>query len=332
LKTFILFNLSSKNKLLAIGLSARVMVTMARQTGWTVVAIDVFGDVDTCDGAAEVYRVRSLSVFDLQPVVDQAIRNHGLTHCLYASGFEAHIDSLRYLSDRLVVLGNSPADLARVCESQAFFKALTGLSVAFPDTRFTAPKQGRWLCKSAYSAGGMGISWFVPRQTPLLDSVYWQRPLDGDVVSATFIAHAEGVDVIGFNRQFSASLAGRPFVFAGLMSNIQQSSGLKQVVERDLRALVAHFDLRGLGSFDFIVQEDRYFALEINARISASSALYGHDLLRAHVAACSGCYDGCEIDEQPRACRVVFADRDMAVSNGLSWPDCVVDRPADGVP
>ncbi|MBS3965121.1 MAG: ATP-grasp domain-containing protein [Methylomonas sp.] len=321
---------SNDNKLLALGQSARAVAKLAVDSGWQVVTIDVFADVDTQDLAVEAYRVRSLAVEDLRPALDEVMRRHAPTHCVYASGFEANVDALHDLSKRLIILGNSPDCLASVCDRDRFFRALADLSIPFPETGFVAPEPGLWLCKSLHSAGGMAVGWQMPLQAAASDSLYWQRYQNGVVYSAAFIAHNQGVDVMGFNRQWSVAVGDRPFVFAGAMSNVTLPPDLAHRVEGWLAALARHFGLRGLGSLDFIVDGDVCHVLELNARFSASSALYGCDVFGAHVAACVGDYAGCKVDDFPRASRVLFADGDWVIPRDLPWPDWAVDRPQPG--
>jgi predicted ATP-grasp superfamily ATP-dependent carboligase len=59
-----------------------------------------------------------------------------------------------------------------------------------------------------------------------------------------------------------------------------------RVVEA-VRRLAAAFDLRGLGSLDFLLDGDRVHLLEVNPRPPASMALYAaRPLLAAHLRAC----------------------------------------------
>ena len=100
--------------------------------------------------------------------------------------------------------------------------------------------------------------------------------------------------------------------------------------------LVRATHLKGLNCMDFMIdRQGALHVLEINARPSATMALYDPDfprgLLASHILAVQHGY----LDEAPasgmaRAFRVMFAKRRISVTHRTDWPAWVADRPQAG--
>ena len=95
---------------------------------------------------------------------------------------------------------------------------------------------------------------------------YLQALIKGNNYSATFLADGESFHVLGFNETWVCE-ENRDFTFAGAVTNVNLSKELCQQVTEAVRQLVASFNLKGLCSLDFIVEETgRYSILELNPR------------------------------------------------------------------
>ena len=106
-------------------------------------------------------------------------------------------------------------------------------------------------------------------------------------MSATFVANGRDAVVLGINQQLVQRIGARPFVFCGVVGPVPMEAALTQRIEQAVRALAAEFELRGLGSLDFMLDGDAFAVLEVNPRPPASVALYRDQRpIEAHLRAC----------------------------------------------
>ena len=82
------------NRLIVIAQSARMLAQMAVDSGFEVIAIDCFADLDTRNLAVLSFKVESLALDDLQPVLEKLQEDYGLMPIVYGSGFEHFVDLL----------------------------------------------------------------------------------------------------------------------------------------------------------------------------------------------------------------------------------------------
>lgn len=137
------------------------------------------------------------------------------------------------------------------------------------------------------AAGGRDDSAFAA-----LRDVYWQREIAGCAMSATFVADGRRASMLGCNLLLTRRFGRRPYVYCGAIGPVAVSDRLQRELRQALDALVAEAGLRGLGSLDFILDDEgRMLVLELNPRPSASLELYRERLpggpMRAHWLACT---------------------------------------------
>jgi predicted ATP-grasp superfamily ATP-dependent carboligase len=318
---------------LLIAQSARMLVQLAVDAGFEAVAVDCFADLDTVALAVETVKVDNLALATILPITEALASKHGLTHVVYGSGFEPYAKSLAYLENRLVVLGNTAALFGCLQNKPAFFQQLKHLSIKYPETVFSAPTRGGdWLIKPMQGEGGAGVARFTVGQTVDATHFYWQRQLSGEVLSVLFAAGLGQVRVLGFNRQWATSGHDdeQRFLFAGVRNHARISPRNRALLSEWLAKLVGLYPLKGLGSLDFIVHDGECYVLEINARIPASAQLYGTSVFNKHCQACQGVLGDAEW-APPVGFQILFAEKELLVPAGLSWPEWTVDRPASGV-
>jgi predicted ATP-grasp superfamily ATP-dependent carboligase len=183
-----------------------------------------------------------------------------------------------------------------------------------------------WLEKDANGTGGMHIrhaaQWHATDASR--GGRYFQRQQPGRSMSALFIADTRKATIIGFNEQLIVSHGGQPFVYGGAIGPVDVPDPVRQQITVAVNAIVSRTRLKGLNSLDFIVDGERCFVLEVNARPSATMSLYergsNRSLLSLHVRACAGA--SLDVDMSSAAAQtaslcgeqIVFADRDRTVS------------------
>ncbi len=308
-----------------------MLAQQARQAGFCPLVIDLFADLDTLEIAEQVRRVESLTIKELDLAVDDLTNSYPVHDGVYGSGFEKNIQSLFFLQEKINLLGNSPEVFAKVQDKPYLFNFLSENNIPFPDVNFSRPNPGEWLIKPLQSEGGFGIR--HENSCRIVDSRhYWQRYLEGKPMSALFIADGEKVEIIGFNRQWTASHSdGQAFVFSGIHNHASLSDYNKGIITGWLAKLVAHFGLRGMNSIDFILHQEQCFFLEINPRPTASIELYDASWFSAHVSSSVGQEIGVNVDQQEyKAYKIIYAESDVRIPKDIIWPEWSQDRPKAG--
>jgi len=323
---------------LIVANSARMLAQAAKNAGLKPLVIDLFADLDTQDYAEDFRQVTSLAEQDLAIAVDYFIERYAVSRFIYGSGFECYPESLRYLNNRLLVLGNDPETFARQLDKPAFFATLDQLNIPYPEVAFSAPDDDDdWLLKPMQGQGGIGIKHYQADgdvKTP----VYWQKFQAGTPHSVLFLADGQAMQIVGFNRQRSVRLSEtQQFVFSGVNNSSDLPDAYKSVIAGWLKQMVPAFGLKGLNSLDFIHAEGCSYVLEINPRPSASMQLYDQDLLGRHIQAYVGATSVARLPETGRlksppqtGYQIVYAERDVIIPDRFEWPDGCMDLPKPG--
>ena len=338
----------------AAGLSARALVDAAVREGFEVIALDLFGDVDTRAAARQWLPIGEPAAMriDDAALIDalRSLAQRGdVAGWIVGSGFEGRPDLLERGSALLPLIGNAPDAVRSVRDPATFFAALDAAGIGHPEVRFDQPidpsldqslDPDGWLLKDAGGCGG----WQVRRAdaaaaATLAPGHYLQRQLPGEPMSATFVANGRHACVLGFNRLLTRGFGAHPFVFCGAIGPVSVPREVDAALRAAADALSAAFGLRGLGSIDFMRDGSSVGVLEVNPRPPASIALYRDaGVVRAHLQAClhgelppllathSGPVEGFEIVFARRALRI----GPEAAARLAVWPRCH-DRPAAGV-
>jgi predicted ATP-grasp superfamily ATP-dependent carboligase len=216
-----------------------------------------------------------------------------------------------------------------------FIALLDRLGIRYPETRDAAPRTpSGWLIKQPGGAGGAHVRRAGRGRMPA--GAYYQRLESGTSMSALFLADGRRTALVGFNEQWSVQARpGRPFLYGGAVGGVVLPRTVESDVRAKLDALVAATGLVGLNGLDFLLQGERWLALEVNPRPTATMELYDQDYPRGlfdwHLRACGG-----ELPDRvvrPRAVRahaVVFASGAVHVHAGFAFPRWCRDLPNPG--
>jgi predicted ATP-grasp superfamily ATP-dependent carboligase len=333
-------------RLLVAGVTTRPIASSAARAGWTVTAVDAFGDLDLRACARVIALRREDGGFDPSAAA-AAARNIPADAVSYTSNFENHPSAVAALAAGRRLLGNPASVLERVRDPIGLMLALRRHGFETPETRARAPRAAadtprRWLLKPRRSGGGHGTkAWRAGR--PVGRHQYLQQRIPGTPGSIVFLADGKRALALALSRQivgerafgasgfrYCGSLMGRG-LFEGEESLLGRASAMADAVTRD-------FGLVGLNGIDFIARAGTPWPIEVNPRYSASMELLerraGTSLFALHAGACSG-----RLPEAPlRPARgvvgkaVVFARREVALSETRGWlrDPAIADVPHPG--
>ena len=338
-------------------ISARAMAEAAAREGFQVVALDLFGDVDTRHAAAlwlsigapgglQIDSARALSA--LRMLAREGEGGMPVSGWIAGSGFEGAPDLLEQGAAVLPLIGTAPAAVRRLRDPASFFGYLAAHAMPFPRVRLQPPDDAAgWLMKDAHGCGG----WHVQPAPGARDALptpqhYFQREMAGQPMSATFIANGRDVQVLGFNLQSVRRFGTRPFVFCGAIGQVPVAPDMASRVTAIARAITQEFDLRGLCSLDFMRDGDAIGVLEVNPRPPASLSLYPGPpgVMQAHLRAClhgelpapapAPAPVSADEAQEVQGFEIVFAQQPLALDRAAAqhlaaWPG-IRDVPAAG--
>jgi uncharacterized protein len=334
----------SGEAVLIAGYSGRALAQSAQRAGYVPLVADGYADADTRDAAETFVHLPEFVTTGVTRTGLQAALDQLSASCarppiglVLGAGFEDRLLLAAALEDDFPVLGTSAAS-ATTCKTPAqFFPTLTRLGIAHPETRFDPPLSPEgWLTKKIGGSGGRHI-----RETHAGDGTskhaYFQKKISGAPLSVLGIVSPAG-DAFAFSRQWTSPVPSQPFRYGGATGPLTLDEDLEARLIDTCLTLAREFDLIGLVSFDFLVENSEAMLIEINPRPGATLDVFDDasgTLFAAHVAACTGENPAELLQEhwQPPAARsaaYLYADRGALTVNTSEWPGWVMDRPMPG--
>jgi len=283
-------------------ISARAMAEAAASDGFKVVALDLFGDIDTRRAASRwlpigtpgSLHIEAASVLAaLRRLAKEGEGGDLVVGWIAGSGFEGEPDLLEQGAAVLPLIGTAPDAVRRLRDPATFFGFLAARVMPYPQVLLQPPEDpAGWLTKDARGCGGWHVRhapWSMDE--PPTSHHYFQREMPGLPMSATFIANGRDVHVLGFNEMSVRRFGMRPFVFCGAIGPVPVPEDIASRVTSIARTLTVEFELRGLCSLDFMRDGEAIGVLEVNPRPPASMSLYRWPagtpgLMQAHLRAC----------------------------------------------
>lgn len=326
------------NPVLIVALSGRALACSARAAMIPVTVLDVFCDTDTLVWANTAGRIGDVSdgihyprLLELADALSPPPRCGGL---VYGAGFESNPRVLSVLGENRRIFGNEPEVLADICTPQTLFATLGRLGVPFPAVRFQPPPDADgWLAKRAGSSGGAHVQ--PAQRVAGKAGYYYQREIQGRVMSVLFLANGRESNIVGISEQWNTRAEDAPYGYGGAVSHQRVSESLYRDFIQLVDTLTLQWELRGLNCIDMVVDGDDFHVLEINARPTATAELYDYEsresLFKQHMDACRGTALYCRgRSERMYAHRLVHAEQDLHVPWHFNWPTWCSDRPAAG--
>jgi uncharacterized protein len=339
---------STVNKpiMIVAAIACRPYVEAAVASGYSVVAIDAFADVEVTDLAEHCYQVQlsdgQLNMVELMQLLNGFDLHEYVGFC-YGAGFEKQPAILSKINTLLPVIGNLEQAVSRCKTPKYFFALCEQLQLPYPSVRYDPPLSPvGWLRKEVGASGGSHVkpldsAQMHAEQIIENEAVYYQQFQQGVAVSCLFIAsnhdnQAYHVQIIGFNEQFVQPCHDVPFRYGGAVSHINISETAKVRLTEYISQLSQAIGLVGLNSCDVICDKDDVYVLEINPRLSATMGLYANNrLFEKHIAAVEGkAIEYGQACEKSCAFQIIYAECAVAIQDDIMWPDWVVDRSRSG--
>jgi len=322
---------------LIAALSGRALASAATAASIPVVVLDVFGDTDMRACASDWSRVgNAQSGIDRAVLLEAAQRLCPPDRCsglVYGAGFESCPDVLAELAENRELLGNEPRVLGRMGSPEHFFAMLQQLGIPYPAISYRRPENTHgWLAKRAGACGGGHVR--TAQQTANDCGYYFQRKMQGRIMSVLLLADGREASIVGVSEQWNAAtFEDRHYSYGGAISDQQISQQLRADIGYAINACVEKAGLRGLNGMDLVVDGEGFQVLEINARPTATAELYesesAESLFKQHIQACRG---RLPCDRKPNsrshAQLVVYAEQGLKVPAGFRWPGWCSDLPA----
>lgn len=325
------------NFILIAAISGRALAQSAQRGGYQPLVADFFGDQDTLLTAKDHVRLagalaRGIEQDALLRALDAlSARRHPLG-IVCGSGFEDRPRLLERIAERWRLFGNSAAVVTKVKDPEALSAICGEAAIAVPEFCLEKPPHTvDWLAKRRGGAGGGHIK---PAEKAIRDRIYYQRKVPGIPISALFLADGVSATVLGFSSQWHFPTADKPYRYGGAAQPATLPAHIASLLTAAVQRLSRAAALVGLNSADFIIDDERFWLLEINPRPGATLDIFEPgqgSLFSLHVAACAGrlppapCYPG-----RARAAAIVYAESDIPSFPALAWPHWTADRPQQG--
>ena len=275
-------------KILVVGVSVRAMVASAVRSGYTVLALDAFGDRDL-KSLAEAYALqRDFNVRYSPHALSAASRQFSYDAVAYTSDLENYPKIIQRLAGSRIIMGNSPQAVAAVRHWAEVFNRLERAGFPVPETIFAADKRKadshrHWLIKPVSGGGGHGVIFLKSSEFPGTRFML-QEYIPGKACSASFVANGQDCIVLGITEQLIGmhAFGSQGFRYCGNILPLPEITDpdsaelLVAEVRRLAVFLTRAYGLKGVNGIDFILNGDKVYLTEINPRYSASMELIEH--------------------------------------------------------
>jgi uncharacterized protein len=326
-----------KPQIIIAAIASRAYVQAAVNAGFDVIAIDAFCDVDTQMLALQTLKVDTKNGSFIFESLNKALSQIDCTHVLamiIGAGFEAAPEILESLP--VASIFNQPSIIQAVKNPTTFFAFLDSISAPHPTTQLARPANTvGWLQKQIGGSGGAHIKAALPLNLAENIPVYYQQQCAGEPYGCLFLADSSNAQIIGFHQQWCEPTVAQPYRFGGAVSHVELPAKITELIESYVQKMTLKFNLRGINSIDFLLNNNELNILEVNPRLSASLQLYSAkkgNLFAAHVQACLNQPIDWPIvdktsDKASRAMQIVYANKTAQVPAEMDWPDWVCDIP-----
>jgi predicted ATP-grasp superfamily ATP-dependent carboligase len=289
------------SRLLILGASVRAAAQSAWRAGLRPIGIDLFADRDL----AALGPAHRIAASDYPHGLAARAAKVELAPWIYTGALENHPDRIDHLARQRPLWGCRGESLRAVRDPLALARILRAAGLASPEARRDPdglPRDGRWLVKPWASAGGRGIQPLLPDTGPPQRPSYYHERIEGEPLSAVYVAQPSGTTVLGVTWQW-IGLPEAPFAYRGSIGPWPLSAIERARFETLGQILADAFGLIGLFGVDLIWREGQPWAVEVNPRYTASIEVLELALGRSFLGEHRRAFDSTAID-----CRSVVSN------------------------
>jgi predicted ATP-grasp superfamily ATP-dependent carboligase len=324
--------------IIVIGYSARALAASAAHAGFAPLSIDVFGDDDMREMSLASVKLEGgltegLTLDKVGGAVEMLVNAHDPVGLVYGAGFEHQPEAIAAIARKIRVFGNDEETLKRAKDPLALAQFCEANGVRHPAIALETPDDAElWLMKRRGGAGGAHIT-TVEGASCASSDCYFQRRVAGESISALFLASERKTEIVGLSMQWTAPTPESPFRYGGAAGPVEIDRAPAEEIARSVAAIASELNLVGLNSADFLVSTDTVWLIEINPRPGATLDVFESieaPLFARHVAACEGRPMPASSSLAVKATETVYAPHELAVREGVTWPDWAVDRSPAG--
>lgn len=313
-------------RIMVVGLDAPGLAASAARAGYSVCAVDYFGDLDLKSLCLHSQSIIQQRVGESSGTVETRYSPQGLLEIarrlvslcrpqfmLLASGLDDSRNILEKLNEMAPILGNPPSAIKHVRDKRFFFDELGRLSLPHPKTIFAADKEEAEaaaaqigfpvVMKPWSTSGGTRIKLVkntrdlaesFPRVRGSSSRVLVQRfvpgvPASVSVISASGRAKsvAASKQILGDHRLFQR----HAFGWCGNVVPISMHRDVVRECMRIAEEVCVHFGLVGSNGVDFVISPDGHpCVIEVNPRFQGTlecvEKAFGLNVVKMHVNAC----------------------------------------------
>jgi predicted ATP-grasp superfamily ATP-dependent carboligase len=308
-------------KVIVIGNSVRSIACSARRAGYTVYALDRFGDVDTQKCATKALIIENMDEKELKRDINSF---GGADAIVLGPGFE-HLEfenALNNPEERMEEAGNK----SKLPEK------LGSMGIPHPETEPIEKADGMefpLMVKPISGSGGMKnivirnvdeLNFFRRRSDS--HEFIAQEFLEGIPCSASVISTGDEAVVVAVNEQLIGIpwLTRLPFAYCGNITPLETK--FRQEIEEYSKQIALEFKLQGSNGIDFMLTDKGVKVIEVNPRFQGSidtvELSTGLNIFDAHIKSFFG-----ELPElrEPRcfaAKNIIYADRKLQIKKDIS--------------
>jgi predicted ATP-grasp superfamily ATP-dependent carboligase len=328
---------SKNGALLIASISGRALAAAARRAGHRPLVVDLFRDCDTVALAERAMKLpgdlhSGMGGDGLVPALRQLAGDERPAALVLGSVFERQPELVESLARHFPVAGCGGEAIRAVKDPDRLARACAELGIPHPEISWKTPSDPEnWVVKTSGGAGGSHIG--RANGEPLPAGRYFQRFVEGDSVSALFVAAGKDTRIVGFSRQWVARAPGAPYRYGGAVRLRRFPRDIAERIGGWLRALARHANLVGLCSADFIRSDSGYTLIEINPRPGATLDIFDDHkapLITAHLDASAGRPFRLPEFTDAMASMIAYTDAPIASFPAFAWPDWAADRQSPG--
>ena len=324
---------------LIAAISGRALAQSARRGGYQPLVVDFFADQDTLEVTRDYVRLagklaRGIEENALFNALNMLASRYHPIGIVCGGGFEDRAELLEQLTKRWRLFGNNAALVTKVKDPVALSAICADAAIPFPEFSLKRPiAPGGWLAKRWGGSGGGHIR---PAARAVRGAIYYQRRVPGIPISALFISDGANAKVVGFSSQWTLPTVDKPYRYGGAVQPATLPPDVAASLTAAVGRLAAAVALVGLNSVDFLVDNERFWLVDINPRPGATLDIFDFEsrqgsLFFLHMAACAGkLLPTPRPDGNAKAAAIVYADSDIRSVPSLAWPHWTADRPRSG--